>query len=178
MRAHEQLDSRPLSSGCETLVLRAQGVALSEEYFCEDALLKEFHQEMRALAKRLLGIVLGEDALAEMQAQGQYVDGKLSLRYYPGGDKDMRLNAHVDANLFTLLWAESPGFEALDPRHEALREVRLQDVLQVGMPCIGEPCAVDLSSDELYSSVCFGEATNPPRLLLSLGVAWWRSPLV
>eukprot|EP00929_Paragymnodinium_shiwhaense_P115704 TRINITY_DN84737_c0_g1_i1.p1 TRINITY_DN84737_c0_g1~~TRINITY_DN84737_c0_g1_i1.p1 ORF type:complete len:362 (+),score=80.00 TRINITY_DN84737_c0_g1_i1:54-1139(+) len=179
MRAHEKLDGKPLTESCETYVLRAQDETDGREYFCDDILLKEFHREIRTLARRLLGILLGEAALQELEATGQYVDGKLSLRFYPGGDQCMRLNAHVDANLFTLLWAGGPGYEALDPGSQALqKESIMQDVLQVGMPCFGEGPAVDLSADEFYAPVCIGGMQDPPRLLLGLGLAWWRSPLV
>eukprot|EP00928_Gymnodinium_smaydae_P032612 TRINITY_DN23571_c0_g1_i1.p1 TRINITY_DN23571_c0_g1~~TRINITY_DN23571_c0_g1_i1.p1 ORF type:complete len:365 (-),score=62.96 TRINITY_DN23571_c0_g1_i1:159-1253(-) len=178
VRERENLDSSPPSASCSVYVLRAQDSDSANEYYDkEDARIRNFHKEMRELSRRLLRILLGDAALAEIDANDQYVDGKLSLRFYPGSDTSIRLNAHVDANLFTLLWAGGPGYEVLDPRHEELNNVRLQDVLQVGMPLIGDPSDLDLSADEFYSPVCPGKKESPT-LMLGIGVAWWRSTLV
>ena len=74
-----------------------------------------FRQKVEALSYRCAR-VLSAGALTKevLQEKGASLGGRLTLRHYPRGGNGV-LGAHVDGNLFTLLWSDRPGLEVLDP---------------------------------------------------------------
>ena len=113
------------------------------------------HGAMRALAARCARILLGDAALAALAAERKALDGRLSVRAYrcargPPRGAEGGLGAHVDGNLFTLLWASAEGLQVLALRPADRRAVCADDVLSLGAPTVGaaRPCAPCL----LYTS--------------------------
>eukprot|EP01063_Lacrimia_lanifica_P022720 TRINITY_DN30246_c0_g1_i1.p2 TRINITY_DN30246_c0_g1~~TRINITY_DN30246_c0_g1_i1.p2 ORF type:complete len:312 (+),score=76.64 TRINITY_DN30246_c0_g1_i1:75-1010(+) len=159
--------------------------------------------KMQGLAERLVEICFfpdapdgakdGAAAKAALREAGKRADGRVSLRCYPGAgaaagadERDaavpqrVRLGAHVDGNLFTLLWASRPGLQILNSAAAAAGGVTPQDVLALGLPQIGpvdgaqEP--VDLSG---FMADVAPDAAGacPDYLLFSVGRAWLEAPL-
>ena len=116
---------------------------------------------LRNVCMRVLGIALGDGALdATLAARGLEVHGRLCLREYPrereAADADAsvpdiaaashegepdggpvpRLGAHCDNTLLTLLWADGPGLEVLDPSRAT--DWAPEAVLRYGLPTMGE----------------------------------------
>ena len=94
------------------------------------------------------------------------------MRVYPadgrgaGEGRETRLGAHCDGNLFTLLWTDAAGFEALDPAQ--CGGCSAADVLSFGFPTLGPPPAADLAAG--FAEV--GGLAGTGRLLFTVGGAW------
>lgn len=106
------------------------------------------------------------------QQQGLVLDGRLSLRVYPPVTTEMQamgpqLGAHVDGNLFTLLWADQPGLQVLDPATACTAD----DVMNFGMPSFGPVDATPAITDASFVD------TDHTGILFTVGRAWLRSPL-
>ena len=73
----------------------------------------EARTELLALTYRLLGMMAMEGGAGQL---GE-LEGRLCLRAYPKQETEVvRLGAHCDATLLTLLWSDAPGLEVLDDR--------------------------------------------------------------
>ncbi|KAJ1458200.1 hypothetical protein M885DRAFT_586298 [Pelagophyceae sp. CCMP2097] len=132
--------------------------------------------KMRSVAQRLASIVCGDGFSEGLEKRGQKLDGRLSLRVYPAApDSDARLGAHLDANLFTLLWADAPGLEVLDPQTS---EISAADVLAVGVPSVGPAASADfLDTDEAWAAIPHaiqGDST----LTFTVSRGWLRSDAI
>ena len=74
-----------------------------------------FRAKVEALSYRCARVLSGGSLTKEaLKESGLSLGGRLTLRHYPlGGNGE--LGAHVDGNLFTLLWSDRPGLEVLNP---------------------------------------------------------------
>ena len=141
---------------------------------------EELKARMLALCTRLLDALLGE---GWQEGAGGQLDGRLCLRVYPASpapaagadDADgLRLGAHCDATLLTLLWASSAGLEVLDPEAATAQGWTPAQVEGYGLPSFG---AVD--EDETPPPEPVWARVDQPdgALLLTLGTSWPRSEL-
>lgn len=101
---------------------------LKTEHTQDDPLFDEFRDEMKALATRVATILFGEESAAGVQ-----LDGPLSVKSYVGESDesrtdDIRLGAHVDGNMFTILWSNAPGLQVLKPE----KNVNAEDLMFYG----------------------------------------------
>ena len=135
---------------------------------------------LRGVCLRVLRIVLNEPSLAQsLAAQNLDVQGRLCLREYPPAASPdappQRLGAHCDSTLMTLLWADGPGLEVLDPIKAA--DWAPKDILLYGLPTMGaigdEP--VELRDDQ-WARVELDWSRDP--LLLTIGTSWLTNELV
>ena len=104
----------------------------------------ELYGHLKGLAGRLGRIVLGEEHMERMQAEGKTLDGRLSVRCYRQLSDEIthpQLGAHVDGNLFTLLISNKRGLQVLDP--ELAGACPPSIITSYGMPSIGAAGAVD-----------------------------------
>ena len=98
----------------------------------------ELYGHLKGLAGRLGRIVLGEEHMERMQAEGKTLDGRLSVRCYRQLSDEIthpQLGAHVDGNLFTLLISNKRGLQVLDP--ELAGACPPSIITSYGMPSIG-----------------------------------------
>eukprot|EP00658_Telonema_sp_P-2_P014309 TRINITY_DN15439_c0_g1_i1.p1 TRINITY_DN15439_c0_g1~~TRINITY_DN15439_c0_g1_i1.p1 ORF type:complete len:256 (-),score=35.31 TRINITY_DN15439_c0_g1_i1:629-1396(-) len=134
---------------------------------CEltDKLAATLKQRCREVAGRLCDAVLGEEFLAELDRTGRTIDGRQSLRYYPGGDGtgDIALGPHVDNTLFTMLWADGPGFQVVTT-HEAA-----ESSSGLGLPSIGPSFPQGVSEDKWAEVAQFW---SEDLLLVTVGQEW------
>lgn len=86
------------------------------------------------LSWRIAGIF---DIQEELSRRDLALGGPLNIRYYPFNKKSdgVSLGAHVDANLFTLLWQSSPGLQVVVETPQ--RAIQATDVIGFGIPSIG-----------------------------------------
>ena len=90
--------------------------------------------EMKNLSWRVADILgVGEG----VKQQGCFLDGPLNMRFYSFNEpaKSVSLGAHVDANLFTLLWQSTPGLQVVVDIPN--RTIEASDVISFGIPSIG-----------------------------------------
>lgn len=120
--------------------------------------------KLTALCTRLLEILTGEAPALE---------GRLCMRTYPQGETPLRLGAHCDNTLFTLLWTDGPGLQVMHP--ERAREWTPQRVMAYGLPTLGDADEAVALREDQWATVELPWAEGP--LLLTLGCAWLSSPL-
>ena len=99
-----------------------------------------------------------------------------------------RLGAHCDSTLLTLLWADSPGLQVLDPARAEALGWRPEHVLGLGLPTMmaapsgdddggrddaAEPLPL---TDSEWATIDLDWARDP--LLCTLGVSWLSSAVV
>ena len=87
---------------------------------CEltDDLAAALKQGCREVAGRLCETLFGGQFMANLKGRGSTLDGRQSMRYYPGskalgGEGGVALGPHVDNTLFTMLWADGPGLQVI-----------------------------------------------------------------
>lgn len=154
---------------------------------------------LRNVCMRVLGIALGDGALdATLAARGLEVHGRLCLREYPrereAADADAsvpdiaaashegepdggpvpRLGAHCDNTLLTLLWADGPGLEVLDPSRA--NDWAPEAVLRYGLPTMGETSEMAELRHDQWAAIDLDWTRDP--LLLTVGTAWLSNELV
>ncbi len=158
-RAHHSLDggSLPPQSACDF-----DGPL--------EPLARDTSAKLTALCTRLLKILAGDTAPA--------LEGRLCMRTYPqaAAHEDgatLRLGAHLDNTLFTLLWSDSPGLQVLHP--ERAREWTPERVLRYGLPTLGDADEAVALREDQWATVQLPWDEGP--LLLTLGCAWLSSPL-
>jgi hypothetical protein len=124
--------------------------------------------ELLALTYRLLGILAEGDAGASA-ALGQ-LEGRLCLRAYPVQQEEtVRLGAHCDATLLTLLWSDAPGLQVMDAA--SVPDWTPSDVMGYGLPSMtGAP---KLLQDHQWAEVDLPWADGC--LLMTVGTAWMGS---
>ena len=81
---------------------------------------------------RLCEIWFGLAFKSSLESTGDTIGGRISMRCYPRCN-GVRLGAHVDANLFTILWADGPGFQVPDAAAAGLSK---EDCLRAGLPTL------------------------------------------
>ena len=145
-----------------------------------EALAPPLKQCLRGVCLRVLRIVLNDPSLAQsLAAQNLDVQGRLCLREYPPAVSPaappQRLGAHCDSTLMTLLWADGPGLEVLDPIKAA--DWQPKDILLYGLPTMGaigdEPAEL---RDDQWARVELDWSRDP--LLLTIGTSWLTNELV
>ena len=97
-----------------------------------------------------------------------------------------RLGAHCDSTLMTLLWADAPGLQVLEPERAAALGWRPQHVLGLGLPMMipladaedGEASSAEPPplTDAQWAHVEHDWARDP--LLLTVGASWLSSDLM
>jgi hypothetical protein len=168
---------------------------------------------LRSICLRVLSIASAgmAEALRERELD---VAGRLCLREYPKLPEEAaapgsappqqpaepppaeeappppRLGAHCDSTLMTLLWADAPGLQVLEPRRAEALGWRPQHVLGLGLPMMA-PLADDADDDgeggaaapdppplknEHWAYVEHDWARDP--LLLTVGASWLSHELV
>ena len=137
---------------------------------CEltDELAGTLKQHCRALACRLCDTLLGEDFMRSLAESGRTLDGRQSLRYYPGSDSlgregSMALGPHVDGTLFTMLWSDGPGLQVCSTHEAATRSS------SAGLPTIGPSITGCVREDEWAEVEQFWE---DGMLLVTVGQEW------
>ncbi len=144
--------------------------------------LAEFKTNMHALATRLADILFcteggGADEDIEVAAcaatEGVEIDvnSPLSIKWYRGkaSVSETRLGAHIDGNMFTLLWSNTPGLQVLRPDADVDRE----DLMYFGMPLIGTGPVLSVS-DEDFVDVAPPEGYELEELMLfTVGRSWF-----
>lgn len=161
---------------------------------------------LRSVSMRMLRLALGMDETAidqALRAQQLDVQGRLCMRAYPASDAPApapapadahalpsapppapsaspRLGAHCDATLMTLLWADSPGLEVLDPRTAS--DWKPEAILRYGLPTMGpvdddeDESGPAVLRDDQWASVELAWSLQP--LLFTVGTSWLSHPLV
>jgi hypothetical protein len=143
----------------------------------DDPLFDEFKDEMKALANRVAIILFGEEACA-----GVEFDGPLSVKSYIGdrgkiehtkssdySDSDVRLGAHIDGNMFTLLWSNAPGLQVLKPD----KDVAAEDLMFYGMPLVGVDPSLDVKDDDFVEVEA--NWASGGLMLVTVGRSWFGS---
>ena len=135
---------------------------------------------LRGVCLRALRIALKDESLERTLAAASLdVQGRLCLRAYPAvapcdaGADLVRLGAHCDSTLVTLLWSDGPGLQVLDPKRAA--EWEPGAVMRYGLPTMGDVDAVSELRDDQWAMVNLPWASNP--LLLTLGTSWLSAEL-
>ena len=140
---------------------------------------------LRGVCMRVLAIALDDPALgATLAARKLDVQGRLCLRAYPcaAGDgaeaapaaPSQRLGAHCDSTLMTLLWADAPGLEVLDPVKAA--DWTPDAVMRYGLPTMGELSEPACLREDQWARVHLDWSADP--LLLTVGTSWLRHELM
>lgn len=138
-----------LEQACATMVAatcRSRGCAGGEQPLQQAHYLSgplepaaaELRGALTTLCWRLLDIVSGGSASVELAARGERLRGRLCLRAYAaadGRDGVVRLGAHIDHTLLTLLWADAPGLEVFAPAEPAAARATSWSAKQAGRFC-------------------------------------------
>ena len=140
---------------------------------------------LRRVCLRVLSIALDDPALgATLAARRLDVQGRLCLRAYPSvagngaeaapAPPSQRLGAHCDSTLMTLLWADAPGLEVLDPVKAA--DWTPDAVMRYGLPMMGEVSEPACLREDQWARVHLDWSADP--LLLTVGTSWLRHELM
>lgn len=194
--------ARAMQQRIEPNAVASKAYAQQAHEFHEHAELAPAAAEVRSCLRevcvRVLGIAAADmpEALREQELD---VRGRLCLREYPKQQADaadsssdgappasaakpppLRLGAHCDSTLLTLLWADAPGLQVLEPRRAEALGWRPQHVLGLGLPTM-MPLA-DPPDDEAASGEGGAAAPEPPPLTdeqwAYIDVDWPRDPLL
>ena len=118
------------------------------------AVVAEFRESMHALATRLVGVLFDVDDANELGLLstdgGLTVDtnSPLSVKWYRAHHTSQDgLGAHVDRNMFTLLWSNSPGLQILRPDASMSRN----DLMHFGMPLIGAEPVLSFEEEDFVA---------------------------
>lgn len=131
----------------------------------------------------------------EILAQaGLELCGRLCLREYPHQPSvtGVRIGAHLDSTLMTLLWADGPGLEVLSPLKLPFGQTSHtasaaggegsagpwtgKQVMSIGFPGLDGICR-EVREDEWAAVMLSGEACwGPGPLLLTIGSDWLSFP--
>ena len=128
----------------------------------------EFREDMKRLANRCLSLLLDD---CDVQ-----LGGKLSVRRYPASQncQPLRLGAHTDGNLFTLLFADSSGLEVVTDSSN----LTPSDIMLAGVPSTSATPSAGVATlrDDDWKPIegIFDE----PHFLLTCSNAWFRSTKV
>ena len=138
----------------------------------------ELRSCLRDVCLRALSIALDDESIDKTLAtRGLDLEGRLCLRVYPSlaessrivdANVPLRLGAHCDSTLLTLLWSDSPGLQVLDPQRAS--EWTSAAILRYGLPTTGDVDAVIALREDQWATVILPWHANP--LLLTLGTSW------
>lgn len=134
---------------------------------------------LRHVANRMSEILFGDSFAQKLLESNTTLGGRISVRYYPEravshaalNDQSL-LGAHVDGNLFTLLWSDHSGLQVLDPAN--VGDVTPEFIANLGMPLIGSKAGLEIQPEQ------WATVTAPVEgyLLFTVGNGWLRSELV
>ena len=140
--------------------------------------LDAFRADMHRLARRVAGIVFGDARTATVldgEAAGPraVLAGPLSVKNYSGtAECRTRLGAHVDGNMFTLLWSNAPGLQVLRPSADTVA-FKPHDLMMFGMPMIGAGPMLSFKDDD-YANVVLPPGYDMERcMLFTVGRSWF-----
>ena len=180
----------------------------------EDGPVKEAATELRvkltALVYRILDILFDTNVEEKLlTSTGERLNGRMCLREYSAtpttdvnnrssnssssnkessNDHVIRLGAHIDHTLLTVLWSNGPGLEVFSPSVGNNNKCWIAEhVLQLGMPTISHPLSHTKNNDGDDDS-CPPEPTEEDwaivdipwidgALLLTIGAEWLTHPL-
>ena len=99
------------------------------------------------------------------------VDGRLCFRVYPKHDKDkIRLGAHVDHTLMTLLYSNCAGLEVLDSEICDSKVWDRERICSYGLPTVGSSDAPIMLREDQWTVVDMPWNRYP--LLFTVGASW------
>ncbi len=136
--------------------------------------LDAFRADMHGLARRVAGIVFGDaHTAAVLDGGAATLTGPLSVKNYSGAaDRSIRLGAHVDGNMFTLLWSNAPGLQVLRPTSGTVA-FEPHDLMMFGMPMIGAGPMLTFTDDD-YADVVLPPGYEMERcMLFTVGRSWF-----
>jgi len=144
----------------------------------DDPMYDDFRDQMKILARRVASILFGEEAVLDVE-----LDGSLSVKSYANDRRDrseltlesssnsstsnIRLGAHVDGNMFTILWSNAPGLQVLRPD----KEVVADDIMFYGMPLIGVSPSLEVEEDDFIDVEADWSSGNV--MLVTVGRSWF-----
>ena len=148
--------------------------------------LAEFKRNMHALALRLVDVLFspeggergkGSEAAAAAAAAAATdglaidVNSPLSVKWYRGSacKSETRLGAHVDGNMFTLLWSNTPGLQVLRPDADVGRE----DLMYFGMPLIGAGPSLSFEEEDFVDVAAPEGYALEELMLFTVGRSWF-----
>jgi len=164
---------------------------LQTEETQDDPLYDEFRTEMKSLATRIATILFGTAMTESIN-----LDGPLSIKSYSGtvntststgtyapNQKEpeitpnnqpnptttctTRLGAHVDGNMFTLLWSNTSGLQVLNPD----KEVSAEDLMYYGCPLVGVGPSLIVKDEDFVDVVADWSSENV--MLVTIGRSWF-----
>jgi isopenicillin N synthase-like dioxygenase len=119
---------------------------------------------MQGFCNKFCTHLMGDRFMAYLESSNQHLDGNLGLRFYPSTGNG-QLGAHLDANLFTVLWANGPGLQV--PSVEA--GLTADDVRAIGLPSF---CPAPPLPDDKWADV--GSFWKDDMLLVTIGEGWFH----
>ena len=150
-----------------------------------DPMCDEFRDQMKDLATRVASILFGDEAVLDVE-----LDGPLSVKSYVGDRRELlessdrrellessvsstssttntRLGAHVDGNMFTILWSNAPGLQVL--RHD--KDVVADDIMFYGMPLVGIGPSLEVDEEDFVDVHADWESGKV--MLVTVGRSWF-----
>lgn len=137
--------------------------------------LSSLKSSMHSLAMKLVRVLFCNDK--DLEAREITIDhnSPISVKWYKGttnSESETRLGAHVDGNMFTLLWSNTPGLQVLRSDLEADAPTP-EDLMMYGMPLIGTGPA------RTYEDIDFVNVAPPEEyeleevILFTVGRSWF-----
>jgi isopenicillin N synthase-like dioxygenase len=143
----------------------------------DDPMFNDFRDQMNILGKRVASILFGDDAVLDVE-----LDGPLSVKSYAGNRRELameppssstttntRLGAHVDGNMFTILWSNAPGLQVLRPD----KEVVADDIMFYGTPLIGVGPSLQVEEEDFVDVEA--DWSSGTVMLVTVGRSWFSS---
>jgi hypothetical protein len=171
----------------------------------------ELRAKLTALVYRILDILLDTNVEEMLTSNGERLNGRMCLREYSvtpttdvnnkssnssssssNSNKDsinghvIRLGAHIDHTLLTVLWSNGPGLEVFSPSVGNTNKCwTAETLLQLGMPTFSHPLSQTNNNGD---NSCPPEPTEEDwamvdipwidgALLLTIGAEWLTHPL-
>jgi hypothetical protein len=125
----------------------------------------QFRRELQQLSFRFCQILMGDAFTTFLTEKDAHLDGNLGIRFYPQ-QGPIGLGAHVDANEFTILWANGSGLQV--PRQDI--GLNSDDIRAIGLPSFTP--APPLCDDQWSYVDTFWQNDM---LLLTVGEGWFST---
>ena len=142
----ESQESTNAAGGEEALSNHMASEDLTRKHYdmngAEDSLPSELaclKKNMHSLAMRLVRVLFYDDNFSALRETRIDQNSPISVKWYKGtasSKSETRLGAHVDGNMFTLLWSNCPGLQVLRPDWDSGAPTP-EDLMLYGMPLIG-----------------------------------------
>ena len=143
----------------------------SQEAFDIDESLAKKHEKLKTclegVCKRLLCLASSK----ETSSKTTNVNGRLCFRVYPKQDKEkVRLGAHVDHTLMTLLYSNCAGLEILDSEVCDSKVWNREKICSYGLPTVGSSDGPLFLREDQWTVVDMPWNRYP--LLFTVGASW------